>query len=187
LDNEICSERSDSSDVRWACSAVAHLRHRGATDDAIQRECHVLRTQTELPRLVLVDLDAHDPRRLYPIEVDVAHALGRPQKIGDLQGDRVRAIRVRPHHAVFHRPAHGGAEFQRIDPCDHLREPRRQCLFKPRAHLFALLEPFCHDDRLGEEIVRQGDVKRQVEADRTLADIGGEPLDVRVGGEHFVE
>ena len=92
-----------------------------------------------------------------------------------------------PHHAVFHRPTHGRAELQRIDPRDHLREARRQRLFKPRAHLLALLEPFCHDDRLGEEVVRQGDVERQVEADGALADIGGEPLDVRVGGEHLVE
>ena len=167
--------------------AVAHLRHRGAGHHAVQRECHVLRTEAKLPRLVLVDADAHDARRFDPVEVDVAHARRRAQQIGDLQGDRAHALRVRPAHAVLHRPTHGRSKFQRIDARDHLREARRQGLFKSRAHLLALLEPLGHHDRLGEEVVGQGDVDRQIEADGALADIGGETLDIRVGGEQLVE
>ena len=60
------------------------------------------------------------------------------------------------------------------------------CL-KTRAHLLTLLEPLRHHDRLGEEVVGQGDVDRQIEADGALADIGGETLDIRVGGEQLVD
>src|SRR4029434_2889136 len=55
--------------------AVAYLRHGSIAHDAIQRERHVLGTETELPCLILVDADAHDPGRLDSIRVYVAVCL----------------------------------------------------------------------------------------------------------------
>ena len=67
------------------------------------------------------------------------------------------------------------------------REARRERLLETRAYLVALLEPLSDYDRLGEIVVGQRDVDRQIEADRTLSNIGREAHDVGVGGEDLVE
>src|SRR4029450_12301491 len=88
------------------------LSNRGAGYDVIECQRHFLRAETELARLVLVDLDPHDSCWFRPVEVEVADPRNRPQLVRNLQRDRVHARKVRSAHAVFHGPANGWDEFK---------------------------------------------------------------------------
>ena len=80
---------------------------------------------------------------------------------------------VRAADAILHRPADRRAELER-------RDARRPTLGNCSASTFSsfALQPLARrhvlgdDDRLGEEVVGQLHVERQVEADRAAADIG---------------
>ena len=160
--------------------SAAHLGGCDAGQDCVQGVGQILRAQAQKARLVLVDPDPDGPRRLHPIVVDVPGAWGRPDFLSDLERDRAHLLRLPSAHPVLKRPSDRRAEFQRVDPSDNAREFCRQRLLQPCLHPFALLQPFCHDHRLGEEVVWQLDVKRQIKPDRALPDIGAPVVHVRI-------
>ena len=99
---------------------------------------------------------------------------------GEPQRDVPHLAHIRAADAILHRPAHGRAEPQRRDPADHAREILRERRLEPRLQPLARCHVLGDDDRLGEEVVRQLDVERQIEADRAAADIGAPVLDVGI-------
>ena len=96
-------------------------------------------------------------------------------------------IGLGPTHAVLQRPAHRRAELQRIDAADDVGEVARQRLFQLGLHALALLQSLCDDHGLGEEVVGQLHVERQVEAHRASPDIGAPVVDVGVALQQRIE
>ena len=87
-------------------------------------------------------------------------------------------VHVRAADAILHRPADRRPELERGDPRDRGREILGQHLLELGLQPLARVDVLGDDHRLGEEVVRQLDVERQVEADRAPADIGAPALDV---------
>ena len=79
------------------------------------------------------------------------------------------------------------SHFERRDARDQPGELLVERLLQLGPHELALLEAFGHHDRLGEEVVRQLHVERQVEAHRALADIEAPMVDVRIALEQCLE
>ena len=82
--------------------------HRGAGHHAIEDLRHVLGRETQLPRLVLVDLDLEHPRRLVPVVEEVAQLRTLAQHAGQGQGLAAYLGDVRAADAVLNRPPTGG-------------------------------------------------------------------------------
>jgi hypothetical protein len=62
-----------------------------------------------------------------------------------------------------------------------------QNLFELGMEPFARLDVLRHDHDLGEEVVRQLHIERQVEANGALSDIGAPAADVGIALKHLVE
>ena len=163
---------------------VAHLGDDRAGDGGIQHGGERLRAQAEPARLVLVDLDAHLAGRLVPVEIDAPRVGAGRHHLGELERDLAHLVHVRAADAILHRPADRRPELERRDPRDRARKVLGQHLLQLGLQPLARVDILGDDHRLGEELVRQLDVQRQVEADRALADIGAPALDVGVAREH---
>ena len=105
----------------------------------------------------------------------------------ELEGDLADLRDVGTADAILHRPSDRRPELERIDPADDAGKLVGQDLFQLRREPLARRHILGDDHRLGEEIVRQLDIERQIEADRAAADIGAPALDIRIVLEHGVE
>src|SRR5689334_5366261 len=99
----------------------------------------------------------------------------------------MHARKIGAADTVFDGPADGGAKLERIDTGDGTREAHREGLLETRAYLVALLQSLGDHDRLGEVVVGQGHVERQIKADGALPDISREAHDVLIGSEYSVD
>src|SRR5262249_6520596 len=94
---------------------VANLRDRDSGNDGVEYTCEGLRAQTEEPRLILVDLNAHFAREFYPIEVDVLGTRVCGDDLGEFEGNLADLRDVRPADAILHRPSNGWTKLERVD------------------------------------------------------------------------
>ena len=85
------------------------------------------------------------------------------------------------------RPAHRRAELEAGDAGRHVGEVVREQRLEPGLHPVARFQVLGHDHGLGDEVVVELHVERQVEADGAAADIGGEADDVGIAGERLLE
>src|SRR3954453_18352235 len=140
----------------------------------------IVRAEPQEARLVLIDPDLKRARRLDPVVVHLFDGGVRRQDLGHLEGDLAHLSGVRPAHAVLKRPADRRSQFKGVDPTDDARELGRKRLLQPGLDAFPLFQALRHNHSLGEEVVRELQVKRQVEPNRAPAHIGAPALHVRV-------
>ncbi|MNJ30210.1 hypothetical protein D3C77_248060 [compost metagenome] len=105
------------------------------------------------------------------------------------QGNRMFAylVDIRPHHPVLDRQPHRWPHFQRLDVAANTDKVLAQALLQAFDQPFALFETFTDDHQLGVVRVLQLLIQRQVEANRTLADVGTPALDVRIALERCLK
>ncbi len=166
---------------------AADLRDRDAGFDRIEGLGQIFRTQSQETGLVLVDPDPDGARWRHPVVVEVFCARGGSDRLSDTECDRAHAIRLNPAHPILHRPPDRRPELKWVDPANDVRKRGFQRLFELRLHPIALPQPFGDDDGLGEEIVGQLNVKRQIEPHGALPDIGGPMVHVLIAGQKLVD
>ena len=98
-----------------------------------------------------------------------------------------RLVGGRRAYPVLHGPAHGRPEFEPGDPRRHVGEVVGQPLLEHGLHPVAGFEVLGDDHRLGEEVVVELHIERQIEADSAAADIRGEPQDVGGACKHLLQ
>ena len=151
-----------------------------AGDHGVEHAGHRLRAQAEQARLVLVDADADLARRLDPVEIDRLGIGAAGHDLGQVERDRAHLRGSGPLTRYCTGQPTGGPSSS--------GETRATTLGNCSASAFSslALQPLAgrdvlgDDHRLGEEVVGELDVERQVEADGTAADIGAPARDVRV-------
>src|SRR5262249_44086583 len=166
---------------------IAHLRDGDASDDRVHNTRQRIGAEAELTRLVLIDLDANLSRWFDPVEVDVLRFWISRDDLGELEGNLPHLIEVGTSDTILYWPSDGRSELERIDPCHDFRKILRQNLLELGVQTFPRLDIFSHDHCLGEEIVRQLHVERQIETNSPLADIGAPPVDIRIILQECVE
>src|SRR5262249_19418533 len=124
----------------------------------------------ELPDPVLIDLDVQVLHRLVPVEIDEPRIRVLPDCLGDEKRCLARALLRRAADAVLQRPADWRPQFQRVNPGVETGELAVQRLFQPRPDTLTLLDALSDDNRLGEIVIGQLHVQRQVKAYGTLPD-----------------
>ena len=100
--------------------------------------------------------------------------------LGELEGDLAHLRQIGTADAVLHRPADRRSELQRIDAADHARKLIGQDLFELDPEPFARRDVLGHDHGLGEEVVGQLHVERQIEADGAAPHIGAPARDIGI-------
>ena len=100
--------------------------------------------------------------------------------LGELERDLAHLRDVGAADAILHRPADRRPELERRDAADDARKIVGQNLLELLPQPLARGDILGDDHRLREEVVRQLDVERQIEADRAAADIGAPARDVGI-------
>ncbi|MNX42777.1 hypothetical protein D3C86_732040 [compost metagenome] len=163
-------------------NVVVHLGHRRAADDTVHQVGHVLGGQSQLPRLVLGNVDAQHFARLVPVVDDLADVLVLVQLGGQFDGMPAHLIDVFAADPVLDWTPNRRPHFQSLDIAANADELVAQALTNLLHHGFTGLA-FADDHQLRVERVLQLLVQRQVETDRTLADVGTPAHDVRIALE----
>ena len=167
---------------------IAQLRDRGARQHRIDVVGQLLRADAEGTRAVLIDLDLDGLGGLVPVVVDVARAGIAADDLREGEGQLARLDRIGACDAELERPADRGTELQRTDARHDVVEIRcRECLLESGLDTRALLEAFGDDDGLGEEVVGELGVERQIEAHRALPDVEAPMGNVGVGFQDFLD
>jgi hypothetical protein len=107
--------------------------------------------------------------------------------LGEPDGNLPHLRHIAAAHAILHGPSDRRTELQRGDAADEARELIGQDFFKLDPEPFARRDILRDDHRLGEKIVRQLDIERQIEADGAAPDIGAPARNIRIILEDIVE
>ena len=163
-----------ASDHLDGANVLAHLSHRGASEQELKLLGRLGGSQADDVQTVLVQHEMHGGLAFAPVTVDLTHVGVAAHDIGDLPGDVAQLSGVRAHHTEFHGKARVRAKHQ-------LRHAHAGFGGKLLLHLGAqpLFERIPgglvvgqHDD-LGERRIGQFRVIGQEESRRALADIAG--------------
>ena len=125
--------------------------------------------------------------RLVPVVVDVARVGVLAEHLREGLRQLARRAGIGAADAELQRPADRRPELQRAHARQHVVEVVGEGLLQARLHAGALLEALGDDHGLGEEVVGELGVERQVEADGALADVEAPVLDVGVGLQQLLD
>ena len=166
---------------------VAQLRDGGAGQHGIDVVGELLGADAERARPVLVDLDADRLARLVPVVVDVARVGVPADHLREGLGQLARLSASGPLTRNFSGQPTGGPSSSGLTRASTLSKFAQRLAPGAACTLGALLEALGDDHGLGEEVVGELRIERQVEADRTLADIEAPVLDVGIGLEQLLD
>ena len=168
-------------------SLVAELADLEAGQHGLQRSAHALRGDAKRAGAILVDLQLQARHRLQPVVVHVADLRRRAHDLGDLVGEAAHLVAIGAGHAHLHRPADRRTVEQAIGLGADVGEVVRQHLAHADQHALARLDRLRHQQQLGEVLVLELLVERQIEARRTFADEGRDVGEVGVFQELLLE
>src|SRR4030095_3108055 len=102
-------------------------------------------------------------------------------------GKFTHLMRIGAAEAVLNRPADRWAELERENPPDRLGELFLKSSLKAFLDLVPHFQALGDNDRLGEEIVLELHVERQVESNRPAPNVGTPVDDIGVAPKDFVK
>ena len=160
---------------------VAELADLEAGQHGLQRTAHCLRGDPEGAGAVLVDVELQARHRLEPVVVHVADARALARMTSATSPARRRtSLRSGPVTRTCTGPADRRTVEQPIGLGADAREVLRQHVAHAQQHALARLDRLRHQQQLGEVLVLQLLVERQVEARRAFADEGRDVGDVGI-------
>lgn len=147
-----------------------------------------MRADTKRSRTVLIDLYAHDLGGFIPVEVDVARIGAIPKHRREGLGQFSDLPGIGSADPELQGPTDGRPEFEWADPRNYLLELRPLQGGKDALlHAGSDLEPLRDNHSLGEKVVCELLVKRQIEANGAASDIERPMLDIRISLQDGLE